>query len=131
DAGARNRSVPSVSSSRMTSREDDMPASDTIGGVLQQPAARMGNGAAPHRLWGGRFATGPAPSLDELNRSLPVDARLWREDIEASRAWVQALLRAGVLTRAEAHTLDEGLARVARRIAEEGTDGAADEDIHT
>jgi len=108
-----------------------MPASDTIGGVLQQPAARMGNGAAPHRLWGGRFATGPAPSLDELNRSLPVDARLWREDIEASRAWVQALLRAGVLTRAEAHTLDEGLARVARRIAEEGTDGAADEDIHT
>jgi argininosuccinate lyase len=84
-----------------------------------------------HRLWGGRFASGPAPSLDELNRSLPVDARLWREDIEASRAWVQALLRAGVLTQAEASTLDQGLARVARRIADEGTAGAPDEDIHT
>src|SRR5690606_11127205 len=71
------------------------------------------------------------PSLDELNRRLPVDARLWCEDIEVSRAWVQALLRAGVLTHADARTLDQVLARVARRNAEQGTDGAADEDIHT
>lgn len=83
------------------------------------------------RLWGGRFGGGPAPSLEELNRSLPVDRRLWREDIEASRAWVQALFGAGVIDAAEADTLDRGLHRVASRIAAGAADGAQDEDIHT
>lgn len=85
----------------------------------------------PHRLWGGRFAGGPAPSLDELNRSLAIDQRLWREDVEASRAWVQALFRAGVLNRDEARTLDQGLGRVSRRLASGAASDAPDEDIHT
>lgn len=84
-----------------------------------------------HRLWGGRFAVGPAPLLEELNRSLPVDRRLWREDVEGSRAWVQALLGAGVLTREEAKELDAGLARVAERLAAGEAEDAPDEDIHT
>jgi argininosuccinate lyase len=91
--------------------------------------------AAPdggHRLWGGRFAAGPAPALDELNRSLPVDRRLWREDIEASRAWVQALARADVLTLEEARELDAGLRAVADRLAHEPElFDSDDEDIHT
>lgn len=76
--------------------------------------------AAPdggHRLWGGRFAAGPAPALDELNRSLPVDRRLWREDIEASRAWVQALARADVLTLEEARELDVLVERLLYEVA--------------
>ncbi len=85
-----------------------------------------------HRLWGGRFATGPAPALDELNRSLPIDRRLWREDIEASRAWVQALARADVLSREDARTLDAGLRQVAERLrTEPGLFESDDEDIHT
>ena len=85
-----------------------------------------------HRLWGGRFAGGPAPALDELNRSLPVDRRLWREDVEASRAWVQALARADVLTVDEAKELDSGLRRVAERLASEpALFDSDDEDIHT
>jgi argininosuccinate lyase len=83
-----------------------------------------------HRLWGGRFAAAPAPSLEQLNRSLDVDRRLWREDIEGSRAWVQALLRTGVLGADDAHTLDEGLRAVAAKLEQEFPD-AADEDIHT
>ena len=83
------------------------------------------------RLWGGRYATGPAPTLEELNNSLPVDRRLWREDIEASRAWVQALLRADVLTRAEAQSLDRGLLAVHARLADSFPDDAPDEDIHS
>lgn len=93
------------------------------------------NGAPPepaeHRLWGGRFTSGPAPSLDELNRSLPVDVRLWREDIEGSRAWVKAIRGAGVLSEREAATLDAGLARVADRIEQGAAEHAADEDIHS
>ncbi|MEX2282619.1 MAG: argininosuccinate lyase [Gemmatimonadota bacterium] len=84
-----------------------------------------------HRLWGGRFEGGPAASLEDLNRSLPVDQRLWREDIEGSRAWVQALTRAGVLTREEARRLDEGLLAVADRLSKGIPADAQDEDIHT
>src|SRR5690606_24448510 len=99
---------------------------------VQAARAEAGH-AAPreHRLWGGRFTTGPAPSLDQLNRSLPIDRRLWREDIEASRAWVQALRRAGVLTVEEARLLDAGLVHVGCRLAEGVADDAPDEDIHT
>jgi argininosuccinate lyase len=87
--------------------------------------------ATEHRLWGGRFEGGPAPSLDELNRSLDIDRRLWREDVEGSRAWVQALLGAGVLDAEEARLLDEGLQRVANRLEQAFPAEAADEDIHT
>ena len=87
-----------------------------------------------HALWGGRFAAGPAPELDRLNRSLPVDRRLWRHDIRGSRAWADALAGAGVLTEAEAEALIEGLAVVESRLAgwsEADWSGAPDEDIHT
>ncbi len=91
----------------------------------------MTEDGAAHRLWGGRFATGPAPALDELNRSLPVDQRLWREDVEGSRAWVKALERAGVLTADEANSLDAGLLAVHARLEGGAAAGAPDEDIHT
>jgi len=84
-----------------------------------------------HRLWGGRFAAAPAPSLEELNRSLDVDRRLWREDVEGSRAWVQALLRADVLTTEEARALDGGLKSVAHRLEHAFPEDAKDEDIHS
>lgn len=84
-----------------------------------------------HRLWGGRFEGAPALSLEELNRSLDVDRRLWREDIEGSVAWVQALFRAGVLTPDEAGALDGGLRLVAQRLEQAFPEHAPDEDIHT
>src|SRR5690606_22770640 len=84
-----------------------------------------------HRLWGGRFEAAPALSLEELNRSLDIDRRLWREDIEGSVAWVQALQRAGVLTADEAAALDAGLRTVARRLESAFPADAPDEDIHT
>ena len=83
------------------------------------------------RLWGGRFGGRTSPLLEDLNRSLPVDRRLWREDIEGSRAWVQALLWAGVLDGDEAQRLDQGLVRVAARIGAGAAEGAEDEDIHS
>ncbi|MGH7469965.1 MAG: argininosuccinate lyase, partial [Longimicrobiales bacterium] len=86
---------------------------------------------ASHRLWGGRFEGGPAASLNDLNRSLPIDQRLWREDVDGSRAWVQALFRADVLTRDEAHHLDNGLLAVAHRLSHGIAANTPDEDIHT
>ena len=95
------------------------------------PVRPPGDGAGAQRLWGGRFGGGPAASLEELNRSLPMDVRLWREDIEGSRAWVQALLRVGVLEGGEAAALDAGLERVGARLAAGAAEHADDEDIHS
>src|SRR5688572_20345213 len=86
------------------------------------------------RMWGGRFASGPAPEMDRLNRSLPVDRRLWRQDVAGSRAWAAALGAAGVIDPTEAADLRAGLDAVEKRL--EGWTGAdwhaaADEDIHT
>jgi argininosuccinate lyase len=84
-----------------------------------------------HQMWGGRFAGGPEESFDALNRSLPVDHRLWPQDIRGSKAWVQALERARVLTAHEATTLLGGLDRVAKLLAGGAAQGASDEDVHT
>ena len=84
-----------------------------------------------HQMWGGRFALGPAEALNALNRSLPVDHRLWPQDVAASKAWVHALARAGVLTPPEETALLDGLDRVAERLADGAAVGAPDEDIHT
>src|SRR5438309_1589201 len=72
----------------------------------------------PHQMWGGRFTLGPSQALDALNRSLPVDHRLWPQDVIASKAWVQALGRVGVLTPVEESQLLDGLDRVAERLAD-------------
>src|SRR5260370_13231454 len=82
-------------------------------------------------MGGGRSARGPAEALDALNRSLPVDHRLWRRDVTASKAWVHALGRAGGLTQAEETLLLDGLDRVGERLADGAAVGAPDEDIHT
>ncbi len=82
-------------------------------------------------MWGGRFALGPSEALDALNRSLPVDHRLWPQDVFASKAWVHALCRAGVLSAAEETQLLDGLDRVADKLADGAAVGAPDEDVHT
>ncbi len=87
--------------------------------------------AAPRQMWGGRFSLGPSEALDALNRSLPIDHRLWPQDVAASKAWVHALGRVGVLTPAEESQLLDGLDRVAERLADGAAVGAADEDVHT
>ncbi len=84
-----------------------------------------------HQMWGGRFALGSSEALDALNRSLPVDHRLWPQDVVASKAWVHALGRVGVVSPAEEAQLEGGLDRVADRLADGAAVGAPDEDVHT
>src|SRR3990170_1967943 len=84
-----------------------------------------------HQMWGGRFTGSPEESFAELNRSLPVDHRLWPHDIRGSQAWVRALAHAGILTPGEEQALRDGLDRVARRLADGAGVGAPDEDVHT
>ncbi len=84
-----------------------------------------------HKLWGGRFSSGPSPLLDAINRSIGTDFRLWPHDVRLSKAWAEGLLRAGVITSEENAALQRGLDRVAQRIGDGAQPIAADEDIHT
>ncbi|RIX32409.1 argininosuccinate lyase [Sphingomonas edaphi] len=82
-------------------------------------------------MWGGRFEGGPAAVMREINASISVDKRLWKEDIAASRAHAAMLGRKGILSEADAKAIDEGLTAVGLEI-DEGklVEDPALEDIH-
>ncbi|HVZ77043.1 MAG TPA: argininosuccinate lyase [Gemmatimonadaceae bacterium] len=87
--------------------------------------------ATSHKLWGGRFSSGPAAEFDALNNSIGVDFRLWPFDITLSKAWAMALWNAGVLSLEDSKTLEAGLDAVARRFAAGEQPLPSDEDVHT
>jgi argininosuccinate lyase len=72
-----------------------------------------------------------AGAMVPLNRSLDVDIRLWPQDVRGSRAWAQALVKAGVLEEEEGVTLLDGLDRVATRLSDQDHSNESDEDIHS
>ncbi len=84
-----------------------------------------------NQMWGGRFAGGPSALMREINASISVDKRLWREDIAASRAHVAMLADQEILGAADAASILSGLQQIA---AEYETEGVAEdptlEDIH-
>ena len=57
--------------------------------------------AAPLRLWGGRFESGPAEALARLSVSVQFDWRLAPYDLLASAAHARVLHKAGLLDDAE------------------------------
>ena len=82
-------------------------------------------------MWGGRFAGGPAAVMREINASIAIDKRLWREDIAASRAHAAMLAKQGILSEADAKAIDHGLAQIATEIeAGKLVEDPALEDIH-
>lgn len=82
-------------------------------------------------MWGGRFGGGPAAIMQEINASIPVDKRLWEEDIAASRAHAAMLGAAGIIGTDDAIVIDRGLAQIAEEFARNGVPvDLALEDIH-
>ena len=82
-------------------------------------------------MWGGRFQNGPAAVMREINASIAVDKRLWRQDIAASKAHAAMLGRQGILTADEARAILAGLDAVAVEYAAgKLIEDPALEDIH-
>jgi argininosuccinate lyase len=84
------------------------------------------------KLWGGRFEGGLDAYMASFNASIHFDVRLWKADIQGSRAYATALCEADVLTNAERDQILSGLDLV----FEEWAAGdfqlhPSDEDIHT
>jgi argininosuccinate lyase len=89
-------------------------------------------GSEPTKLWGGRFASGPAEAMAKLSLSTHFDWRLAPYDIAGSRAHARVLHRAGLLTADELERMHAGLDELAADV-ESGafTPVLEDEDVHT
>ena len=69
--------------------------------------------------------------MREINASIPVDKRLWREDIAGSRAHAAMLAAQGIISGADAAAIDAGLAQIADEYATSGVPEHIElEDIH-
>jgi len=81
--------------------------------------------------WSGRFETLPSEEVERFGASLPVDKRLWREDIDGSIAHARMLGHCGVITPEEADRLIAGLTDIRAQV-EAGTFAPQEhtEDIH-
>ncbi len=83
------------------------------------------------RLWGGRFAAGPAEAMAALSKSTHFDWRLAPHDIAGSRAHAEALQAAGLLTEGELERMRAGLDRLeAEVLAGRFLPADSDEDVH-
>jgi argininosuccinate lyase len=73
-----------------------------------------------NKMWGGRFASGPGAIMEEINASIGFDFRLARQDIAGSKAHAAMLAETGIVERADALAISNGLDEIAREI-EAGT----------
>jgi argininosuccinate lyase len=99
------------------------------------PPAEAEPAPAPPRVaekaWSGRFATRTARRVEEFTTSLPVDRRLYPEDIQGSQAHARMLRSIELLTRDEQKAIDAGLRDIRRELDKgEFVFDEGDEDIH-
>ncbi len=88
-------------------------------------------GRKARELWGGHFDADPAPLMTRINASIDVDRRLWRQDLEGSRAHARMLGACGILSEEEVEAILSGLDTIAREIEEGRFAFRAElEDIH-
>ena len=84
-----------------------------------------------NRMWGGRFASGPAEIMQEINASIDFDKRLAAQDIRGSLAHAEMLTASGILSEADGASIRGGLEQVAGEIERgELPFSRALEDIH-
>jgi len=82
-------------------------------------------------LWGGRFSDTQAKIMQAINASIDVDKRLYKQDIQASKAHVSMLMHMAIVSKKDGESILSGLTK----IEEEITSGAfvfdvTLEDIH-
>ena len=82
-------------------------------------------------LWDGRFGGGPAEEMQRFSESIGVDLRMFNEDIDGSKAHATMLGAVGLISKAEADALCEGLEAVREDISSgTWTPSIALEDVH-
>src|SRR2546427_9509999 len=90
----------------------------------------MPSDESPKQVWHARLRLGLDPRAGALNDSLPVDRRLWPEELALSRAYASSLVEAGVLAAAEAAALSAACDAIEQELAS-GSLQLEGEDIHS
>ncbi len=86
---------------------------------------------AQEKLWGGRFTQPTDKFVEQFTASIEFDQRLYRYDIQGSKAHAEMLGRQGVITRAEAQQIIDGLNEILADIEAGKVEfSVALEDIH-
>ena len=84
------------------------------------------------RLWGGRFASGPAEAMAALSLSTHFDWRLAPYDLKQTRAHAHVLARAGLLNDDELARIEQAIDELSAEVlAGNAAPIPADEDVHT
>jgi argininosuccinate lyase len=71
-----------------------------------------------NKMWGGRFAGGPAKIMEDITPSIDFDKRLAEQDLAGSRAHARMLAVQGIISKEDADAILKGLDAVGREIAE-------------
>jgi len=69
-----------------------------------------------NKMWGGRFKSGPAAIMEEINTSIDIDKRLWVHDLEGSDAHAAMLAASRIIGKADADAIRKGLRTIGREI---------------
>jgi argininosuccinate lyase len=72
--------------------------------------------ATANQQWGGRFSAGPSAVMEEINASITFDQKLWRQDIQGSRAHAAMLAKVGIISAEDARAIEDGLEAIAHEI---------------
>jgi argininosuccinate lyase len=82
-------------------------------------------------MWGGRFGSGPSEIMQTINASIPVDKRMWREDIMGSQAHAAMLEASGIIAPEDAKAIQGGLKQIMDEYESDGVPEHIElEDIH-
>ncbi|HWR62748.1 MAG TPA: argininosuccinate lyase [Clostridia bacterium] len=83
------------------------------------------------KLWGGRFNKETAKPAEDFNASIAVDSRLYRQDIEGSKAHAMMLGKCGIISAGEAEDIINTLEEIRLDLEAGKTELTKDaEDIH-
>jgi argininosuccinate lyase len=70
-----------------------------------------------NKMWGGRFSAQPDAVMAEINASIDVDRKLFRQDIAASQAHAEMLAKQGIISAQDAKKIVHGLDTILSEIA--------------
>jgi len=101
------------------------------------PTATRGNAPVmsdrppSQKTWGGRFRAAASDLMTRINASISFDKRLWREDIQASKAHAAMLREQGIIGSEDAEAILNGLDTIAGEFERDGVPERVElEDIH-
>ncbi len=70
-----------------------------------------------NQMWGGRFEDKPDDIMEQINASIGIDKRMWRQDITGSIAHAEMLAKQEIISQDDAQKIIDGLKQIGEEIA--------------